>query len=180
MVSREPVVRQLIRAREETGGSVIAIREVEPKDVRRFGIVQPGSSAMDQSRRLVRITGLVEKPAPHLAPSQLGVFGRYLLEPRIWKAIAQTSLDASGEVQLTEALNLLSQEQPLFGVRFEGEHYDAGDRIGYLKANLEIALQDPRLRQPLVDYLSHLLVLSEDPSGFHPSTVSALPRRADH
>jgi len=88
------------------------------------------------------------------------------LEPRIWEAIAQTGPDASGEVQLTEALNLLSQEQPLFSVRFEGEHYDAGDRIGYLKANLEIALHDPRLLQSLVDYLSQLLVPSGDPSGF--------------
>lgn len=156
MVSREPVVRQLIRAREESGGSVIAVREVEPQDMQRFGIVRAGSSIMDQSGRSVRITGLVEKPALHHAPSQLGIFGRYLLEPYIWKAIAQTSPDASGEIQFTDALNLLSQNEPLFGVRFEGQHYDAGDRIGFLKANLEIALQDSRLREPLLRYVSDL------------------------
>jgi UTP--glucose-1-phosphate uridylyltransferase len=154
MVSHEPVVRQLIRAHEETGGSVVAVREVEPQDVQRFGIVRVGSTSTGESGRSVRITGLVEKPPAHSAPSRLGVFGRYLLEPSIWNAIAQTSRDVSGEVQLTDTLNLLCQNHPLFGVRFEGQHYDAGDRVGYLKANFEIALHDPRLREALMRHVS--------------------------
>jgi UTP--glucose-1-phosphate uridylyltransferase len=154
MVSREPVVRQLICAHEESGGSVLALREVEPKDVHRFGIVRVARTAAGSISRSVRISGLVEKPSPEQAPSHLGVFGRYLLEPSIWNAIAQTSPDASGEVQLTDALNLLCQNQPLFGVSFEGRHYDAGDRMGYLKASIDLSLEDPRLCQPLMHYLS--------------------------
>jgi len=154
MVSREPVVRQLIGAHEETGGSILAVRQVEPQDVQRFGIVRVARTGTGSTERLVRIRGLVEKPSPERAPSRLGVFGRYLLEPSIWDAIAQTNPDASGEVQLTDALNLLCQNEPLFGVCFEGRHYDAGDRIGYLQANIELSLEDPRLREPLLHYLS--------------------------
>ena len=154
MVSREPVVRQLIGAYEETGGSVLAVRQVKPQDVQRFGIVRVAPTGTGSTKSSVRIRGLVEKPSPERAPSRLGVFGRYLLEPSIWDAIAQTNPDASGEVQLTDALNLLCQNELLFGVCFEGRHYDAGDRIGYLQANIELSLEDSRLREPLLHYLS--------------------------
>ena len=154
MVSREPVVRQLIGAYEETGGSVLAVRQVKPQDVQRFGIVRVARIGTGSTKSSVRISGLVEKPSPERAPSRLGVFGRYLLEPSIWDAIAQTNPDASGEVQLTDALNLLCQKELLFGVCFEGRHYDAGDRIGYLQANIELSLEDSRVREPLLHYLS--------------------------
>jgi len=154
MVSREPVVRQLIGAYEETGGSVLAVRDVDPQDVQRFGIVRVARTGRGSTKSTLRVSGLVEKPSPERAPSRLGVFGRYLLEPSIWDAIAQTSPDASGEVQLTDALNLLCQNELLFGVCFEGRHYDAGDRMGYLQANIELSLEDSRLREPLLHYLS--------------------------
>jgi len=157
MVSREPVARQLIRARNEVGGSVLAIREVRPRDVERFGIVKVDRASTSQGGRSIRITGSVEKPSIDHAPSRLGVFGRYLLEPSIWGAIRKTSPDANGEVQLTNAINLLCEDQPVFGVCFEGRHYDAGDRIGYLKANIELSLDNPRLAQALRDYLSGVL-----------------------
>jgi|SRR6516165_10282698 UTP--glucose-1-phosphate uridylyltransferase len=140
MESREPVVRQLIGTHQETGGSVVAVREVELQDVRRFGIVQVGAAAVGKAGRAVRVTGLVEKPTADSAPSRLGIFGRYLLEPSIWDAIAQTSPDANGEVQLTDALHVLCQNQPVFGACFEGKHYDAGDPTGYLRANIELSL----------------------------------------
>jgi UTP--glucose-1-phosphate uridylyltransferase len=154
MVSREPVVRQLIGAYEETGGSILAVRQVEPQDMQRFGIVRIARTGTGSTKSSVRISGLVEKPSPERAPSRLGVFGRYLLEPSIWDAIAETNPDASGEVQLTDALDRLCQNELLFGVCFEGRHYDAGDRIGYLQANIELSLEDPRLREPLLHYLS--------------------------
>jgi UTP--glucose-1-phosphate uridylyltransferase len=154
MVSREPVVGQLMGAHEESGGSVLAVREVGPQDVRRFGIIRVARTGTGSIKSSVRITGLLEKPSFERAPSRLGVFGRYLLESSIWDAIAQTSPDASGEVQLTDALNLLCQNELLFVVCFEGRHYDAGDRIGYLQANIELSLADPRLREPLLHYLS--------------------------
>lgn len=156
MVNHEPVTRQIICAHQEIGGSVVTIREVESPDVGRFGIVRVDGSEVRSSGRAVRVTGLVEKPPAHLAPSRLGVFGRYLLESSIWDAIERTPPDSRGEVQLTDALNLLCQRESLFGLCFEGQHYDAGDRIGYLKANIELSLRDPHLRPPLLEYLSSL------------------------
>lgn len=154
MVSHEPVVSQLIRAHQETGGSIVAIREVSPHDVERFGIVQVPPTSMSQAKRLVRLTGLVEKPSAEHAPSRLGVFGRYLLEPSIWVAIAKSGMDTNGEIQLTDALNLLCQDRPVLGLCFDGRHYDAGDPIGYLKANVELSLEDSLLAKPLHDYFA--------------------------
>jgi UTP--glucose-1-phosphate uridylyltransferase len=156
MVSDEPVTRQLIRAHEQHGGSIVAIRQVKPHEVERHGIVQAEHSPAGPSSPPVRVTGLIEKPPSASAPSRLGIFGRYVLEPSIWRAIGQTSPDSRGEVQLTDALNLLCKDNPLLGLCFEGRHYDAGDRLGYLKANIELSLADPRLRQPLREYLARL------------------------
>ena len=161
MMSREPVASQLICAHRETGGSVVAIGEVPPRDVERFGIVQVKPSVVSQRQKWVNVTRLVEKPPAASAPSRLGIFGRYLLDSSIWNAIGKTSPDANGEIQLTDALNWLCQDQRLFGVCFWGQHYDAGDPVGYLKAHLEIALQHPRLREPLQRYISDLLVHTE-------------------
>lgn len=177
MVSREPVIHQLVCTHQQTGGSVVAVREVELQDVKRFGIVQVGPTAMGAPRRWVRVTGLVEKPTADNAPSRLGIFGRYLLEPPIWDAIARTSPDANGEVQLTDALNLLCQDQSLFGLCFEGEHYDAGDPLGFLKANLGIGLQDPRMREPLLRYVSDLQVQTGLYSGSYSRPQDSTPRR---
>ncbi len=157
MVHREPVTRQLIRTHEQCGGSVVAVREVEASAVQRHGIVQvDGRSPAFPSSKAARVIRLVEKPSAALAPSRLGIFGRYLLEPAIWDFIAQTAPDARREVQLTDALNLFCQKEFVSGLCFEGEHYDAGDPFGFLQANLELALRDPHLRDLLVSYLRHL------------------------
>jgi UTP--glucose-1-phosphate uridylyltransferase len=156
MVSDEPVTRQLIGAYKSQGGSVVAIREVEPLEVGRHGIVQVPHSTMAAFASTVRVVGLVEKPSAANAPSHLGVFGRYVLEPAIWNAIEQTSPDARGEVQLTDALNILCQKSSVLGLYFEGRHYDAGDPLGYLKAYIELSLGDSLLRQPVREYLTGL------------------------
>ena len=156
VASAEPATLQLIRAHRHGAGSVVAIREVEQQHVERHGIVRIERSTALPSTKSVRVTGLVEKPPATAAPSRLGVFGRYLLEPAIWDVIARTNPDARGEAQLTDALNLLCQTNLLSGLCFEGHHYDAGDPVGYLKANIELSLSDPHLRQPLLEYLSRL------------------------
>jgi UTP--glucose-1-phosphate uridylyltransferase len=156
MAHDEPVTRQLVRAYEEHGGSLVAVRDVEAQDVRRFGIVRIDQSSTSPSVNSARLTGLVEKPSADQAPSRLGIFGRYLLAPQIWDAIAQTSPDARGEIQLTDALDLLCRTEPVFGFHFAGQHYDAGDRFGYLKSNIEFAMRNPDLGQPLREYLSCL------------------------
>jgi UTP--glucose-1-phosphate uridylyltransferase len=155
-VCDQPVVRQLIRAYEQHGGSFVAVREVEVHEFGRHGIVRIESSTDAPASHTVRINGLLEKPSPVDAPSRLGVFGRYLVEPGIWDAISQTQPDARGEVQLTDALDLFCQTNPLCGLRFEGLHYDAGDPLGYLKANIELSLRDPQVHNSLLSYLSCL------------------------
>lgn len=98
----------------------------------------------------------MEKPPLKDAPSRIGVFGRYLLEPAIWSAIAKIGSDPRGEVQLTQALHVLCQEHPLYGFFFEGQHYDAGEQVDFLKANIELSLRDPLLARPLREYFSKL------------------------
>jgi UTP--glucose-1-phosphate uridylyltransferase len=159
MVNDEPVAAQLIRAYQRHGGSFIAVRPVALQDVERHGIVKTDKSGnTDQSRSLgdtsLKISQLVEKPSPANAPSRIGIFGRYLLEPAIWDAIEKTPEDSRGEIQLTDALNLLCQSSPLYGLPFYGEHYDAGDRLGNLKANVELSLRDSALRQSCLEYFA--------------------------
>jgi UTP--glucose-1-phosphate uridylyltransferase len=156
VVSEIPVTGQLIREYEEQPGSVVAIRSVEPHEASRHGILRIEREFSAAPCGSVRIAGLVEKPSPEDTPSLLGVFGRYLLEPAIWDAIGRTSPDESGEVQLTDALNLLCQTEVLSGFCFEGQHYDAGDREGYLRANIELSLREPELRGRLSHYFSQL------------------------
>jgi UTP--glucose-1-phosphate uridylyltransferase len=156
VASAEPATLQLIRAHQDHAGSVVAIREIQQQDVERHGIVRIERSAALPSSKSVRVIGLVEKPWPAAAPSRLGVFGRYLLEPAIWDVIARTNPDARGEVQLTDALNLLCQTNLLLGLCFEGHHYDAGDPLGYLKANIELSLRNPHTRPALLEYLARL------------------------
>lgn len=154
IVHEESVTSQLIRAHERLGGSIVAIREVEAQDVKHHGIVQVERPIVLSFDETARIIGLVEKPSLLEAPSRFGVFGRYLLTPGIWHAISQTIPDARGEVQLTDALNLLCQASLVSGLCFEGRHYDAGDRVGYLRANLDLTLRDPQFRQPVLDFLA--------------------------
>ena len=156
MISDDAVTKQLMRVHSELGGSVIAVREVTPEHVNRFGILklQNPTELVDKP---LPVVGLVEKPAQAQAPSHIGVFGRYLLQASIWDAIAQTRPDDRGEVQLTDALNILCQHANVFGSCFAGRHFDAGDRKGYLQANIELALRDPEQRESLVDYLTSII-----------------------
>jgi UTP--glucose-1-phosphate uridylyltransferase len=146
----EPVTHQLMLAHEQHGGSIVAIREIAAHEVDRHGIVQVEPHASGAKSKSYRVTGLVEKRSVATAPTCLGVFGRYLVESTIWNAIEETKPDKRGEVQLTDALNLLCKTSDLFGFPFEGQHYDAGDPMGYLNANIQLSIGNPLLRQPLL------------------------------
>ena len=151
----EPATLQLMHAYEQHGGSVVAIREIRSHEVERYGVVRSSEVPSGSSGNSIRITQLVEKPLPPDVPSHWGIFGRYVLEPHIWDAIAKTSPGAGGEVQLTDALNLLCLQRAIYGFLFEGKHYDTGDPIGYLKANIELSVHE--FQQPLREYLSRLV-----------------------
>ncbi len=133
----EPVTRQLIDAHNAHRGSVIAVQKVAREQVGRYGIVAP----LHEEGRLYEIDDLVEKPSVDDAPSDLAVLGRYVLTPKIFDMLEQTQRGAGGEIQLTDAIKMLMQDQPVFGYQFEGVRHDAGTRIGWLKANVAVALE---------------------------------------
>jgi UTP--glucose-1-phosphate uridylyltransferase len=132
-----PVTRQLIDTHLAHRGSVIAVQRVDRTDVTRYGIVDP----LHEEGRLVEIRDLVEKPSVDDAPSELAVLGRYVLTPKIFDVLEHTARGAGGEIQLTDAIRTLIGEQPVFGYQFEGTRHDAGTRLGWLKANVAVALE---------------------------------------
>ena len=106
---------------------------------------------------LYAIQDLVEKPAPPKAPSQLAIMGRYIMNPEIFQILSQTEPGAGGEIQLTDALKVLCQQETMHGLVFAGKRYDVGDRMGYLKATVEFALERPDLSQEFTQYLKDLV-----------------------
>jgi UTP--glucose-1-phosphate uridylyltransferase len=111
---------------------------------------------VDDHDRIYRVSAVVEKPDPVAAPSNLAIIGRYVLTPKIFEKLEQTQRGAGGEIQLTDAIEALMEEQAVFGYAFEGVRYDAGTTMGWLKASVEIALQRPDVGGELRDYLRTL------------------------
>jgi UTP--glucose-1-phosphate uridylyltransferase len=147
-----PVTRQLCDVWERHGGSTIAVEEVAAEKVSRYGIV----GGKEVSAGLVRVERLVEKPKPEEAPSRLAITSRYVLSPRVFECLDQTTPGKSGELQLTDALARLLAREPVFGWRFGGRRFDIGDKMGFVKTNLEFALRDPGMAAELRKYLASL------------------------
>jgi UTP--glucose-1-phosphate uridylyltransferase len=157
IVGDRPCIGQLIHAYHQTHASVVAVMEVPHADTGRYGII--AGEAIDDTinhGRLRRVTRLVEKPEPDDAPSNLAVIGRYVLTPKIFDKLEQTSRGAGGEIQLTDAIEALMQEQGVYGYEFEGVRYDAGTTMGWLQASVELALQRPDLATEFRAYLRDL------------------------
>jgi UTP--glucose-1-phosphate uridylyltransferase len=156
-IGDRPVIGQLIHAYHQTHSSVVAVMEVPPDETSRYGVIasEPTDDPLDHGR-LHRVTRLVEKPAPKDAPSKLGIIGRYVLTPKIFDKLEQTQRGAGGEIQLTDAIQALMEEQQVFAYAFEGVRYDAGTTMGWLKASVELALQRPELGPEFRTYLSEL------------------------
>lgn len=154
---KNPATKQLIDVYEATGTGAIAVEEV-PRDITHlYGIVagEPAPQA-PFGERLLRIRDLVEKPKPEEAPSNLGITGRYVLPPAIFDCLERTKPGAGNEIQLTDALRILAKEQGLWAYIFEGVSYDAGDKLGFLKATVELALLNEELGEPFRVYLKTL------------------------
>jgi UTP--glucose-1-phosphate uridylyltransferase len=143
-----PATKQLADCYFRHGLGTIALMEVPPADAHMYGIA--AGRAVDE--RTIRIDRLVEKPKAN-APSNLAVIGRYVLPGRVFEVLERVPPGVGGEIQLTDALAVLAREEGLLGYRFEGDRYDAGDRFGYLKANVAYALKRPDLRPQLLEYL---------------------------
>ena len=141
VLADKPCMQQLAEAYQETGGNVVAITEVPPEQTNRYGILRTGRD----DGRLVEVLGLVEKPAPKDAPSNLSIIGRYILMPEVITHLARMDRGAGNEVQLTDGMARLIGEQPFHGLRYQGRRFDCGDKIGFLEAQIAFALQRPDL-----------------------------------
>jgi UTP--glucose-1-phosphate uridylyltransferase len=147
--SEEPGIGQLARVAAQTGKAAVALLPVAEDQAHLYGVA--AGKALPDGNLLV--DRMIEKPPRGTAPSNLAVIGRYLLPPEIFGIIEQLKPGAGGEIQLTDALAVLAQQGKLIGVRFKGERHDAGDRLGYLQANIAWALKRPDLREGLLAYL---------------------------
>ena len=156
ILADEPCLLQMRRVYEETGRPVVALMEVAESETSRYGIV--GGQMVGERRFLVR--DMVEKPksAP---PSRYAIIGRYILPPEIFPLLAKTERGAGGEIQLTDALRGLVEQGDFYGYVFEGRRYDAGEKLGYLKATVDYALRHPLLREEFGSYLRGLFPAEE-------------------
>jgi UTP--glucose-1-phosphate uridylyltransferase len=137
------VLSQMIAAHDANGGNVVAVEEVPPADVSSYGVVGRGEGP-DAG---FRITAMVEKPKPEEAPSNLIISGRYILQPEIFALLARGVRGAGGEIQLTDAMQTLMETQPFTGVRYAGQSFDCGSKVGFLTANVIFALDRPDIAQ---------------------------------
>lgn len=152
-ISERPVMAQLIEAHRRLGGSVVALELVPPEDVSRYGIV----SSEDMGNGLHRIHDMVEKPALADAPGRYAIMGRYVLSPSIFPLLAEGQVGAGGEIQLTDALRRLAAVEPVWGVVYEGRRFDCGTQAGWLAANVQLALEDPSLRDVVLNLVKEAL-----------------------
>lgn len=151
--AEENTTQTLTRLYSETGGTTVAIMEVPQQDTSKYGIADAKPIG---DKGLFKISGLIEKPKPSEAPSRWALPGRYALSAEVFNLLAEAKPGLNGELQLTDSLNILAKQREVFGSTFASHRYDAGDRFGYLKANLEIALRRPDLRGELAPYLKEL------------------------
>lgn len=151
VLSEVPCMQQLAEAYYQTGGCVVAVTEVPKDQTNKYGILDVGAD----DGRLVEVKGLVEKPKPENAPSNLSIIGRYVLMPEVLVELARMERGAGNEVQLTDAMARLIGRVPFHGLRYEGKRFDCGDKVGYLEAQLAFALRRPDLGPAVRKFLRH-------------------------
>lgn len=150
---RTPLLQEMLKVHERYGRSVIAVQEVARSEIGLYGSIQPEFV----EERLARIVTIVEKPAPDEAPSNLAAIGRYLLTPEIFDSLRSIPPGKGGEVQLTDAINLLAQEQAVYAYVFEDGRFDVGNKLDYLKATVELAVDREDVGEGLREYLADLV-----------------------
>jgi len=147
---RPPVLTQMIGVFDHYHCSVIGVEEIEPQETRSYGVIE--GKAWDE--RVFRMSGVVEKPEPARAPSNLGVVGRYVLTPGIFGHLRKTQPGAGGEIQLTDAIQSLLADEQVLAYRYHGKRFDCGSKLGYLKATVEFALRHPEVKAGFEAYLN--------------------------
>lgn len=149
-----PCLKQMIDVYEQTGGSVLGCQTVPQEKVSSYGIV---ASVPTEDARIYKVNDMVEKPAVEEAPSRLAVLGRYIINPEIFAILEETKPGRGGEIQLTDALKVLAEQEDMYAYDFIGRRYDVGDKQGFLEATVEYALRRPDLKDKFLAYLQEVL-----------------------
>ncbi len=147
-----PATHQLIEAYNKIGCSIMGVQSVADSEVSKYGIMKPSKSHQPDGR-MVKLSGMVEKPNPSEAPSNLAVMGRYVLTPEIFEMLESQVAGAGGEIQLTDAIDRLMDRQAVYAYDFEGNRYDVGDKFGFIKATIDFSLEREDLKQQVRDYI---------------------------
>ncbi|WP_305751973.1 UTP--glucose-1-phosphate uridylyltransferase GalU [Mammaliicoccus sciuri] len=150
--SDNPAIKQLMEQYEATGKSVIGVQTVPETETHRYGIIDP----KDQVERLYEVNRFVEKPEQGTAPSNLAIMGRYVLSPRIFDYLENQDEGSGGEIQLTDAIERLNKDDKVYAYDFEGQRYDVGEKIGFVKTTIEYALKDQEMREEIKRYIQSL------------------------
>ncbi|ANZ34381.1 UTP--glucose-1-phosphate uridylyltransferase GalU [Staphylococcus carnosus] len=147
-----PAIKQLMNQYETTGESIIGVQQVSENETHRYGIVDP----LDSSERLFSVNRFVEKPSPGTAPSNLAIMGRYVLTSQIFDYLGRQEIGAGGEVQLTDAIEHLNSEDCVYAYNFEGERYDVGEKIGFVKTTIQFALNDDYMKKEIKEFIKSI------------------------
>ncbi|MEZ2351387.1 UTP--glucose-1-phosphate uridylyltransferase GalU [Caballeronia sp. RCC_10] len=149
LYGKPPVLTQMIEVFDHYHSSVIGVEEIPPQETKSYGIID----GKEWEDNIVKLSGIVEKPEPAVAPSNLGVVGRYVLKPRIFDHIRAVKPGAGGELQLTDAIQSLLSDEQVLAYRYHGTRFDCGSKLGYLKATVEFALRHPEVAKDFEEYL---------------------------
>ncbi|WFA10473.1 UTP--glucose-1-phosphate uridylyltransferase GalU [Tissierella sp. Yu-01] len=147
--SKEPCLKQMIEVYNQYKTTILGVQEVPAEDVNKYGIVD----AKLIEDRIYKVKGLVEKPNVEDAPSNIAILGRYIINPDIFEILEHTQPGKNGEIQLTDGLKALAQKEAMYAYSFEGQRYDVGEKIGFLKATVEFALRREDLKDGFMEYL---------------------------
>jgi UTP--glucose-1-phosphate uridylyltransferase len=161
VISEVPCLKQLMDVYEYYQSSIVAVLSVPEHEVSKYGIIKPKAAMLETN--LLTIESLVEKPNFEDAPSRYAVMGRYVLKPEIFKILEGLPFGQGDELQLTEAINELNKQQAVLAYNFDGTRYDIGDKIGYIKATIDIALQRDDTREEILEYLEKIVKRCQAP-----------------
>jgi UTP--glucose-1-phosphate uridylyltransferase len=149
LYGKPPVMTQMIEVFDHYHSSVIGVEEIPPEESKSYGVID----GKEWEDNIFKLAGIVEKPEPAVAPSNLGVVGRYVLKPRIFDHIRALKPGAGGELQLTDAIQSLLSDEQVLAYKYHGTRFDCGSKLGYLKATVEFALRHPEVKADFEEYL---------------------------
>src|SRR5699024_5248316 len=147
-----PAIKQLMNQYEKTGKSIIGVQQVNKNETHRYGIVDPEESYNE----LFSVNKFVEKPEIGTAPSNLAIMGRYVLKPDIFDYLERQEIGRGGEIQLTDAIEHLNSEDCVYAYNFEGERYDVGEKIGFVKTTIQFALNDDYMKKEITEFIKSI------------------------